>query len=292
MAVGDVKIVLMEPAGARNVGSIARVMKNFGLSNLVLVNPQCDYLEEEALKMAVHADDVLKSARIVDTLPQALQGCKRAIATTARTRDWNIPLETPRMALPWLLELANEPTALIFGREDRGLSNEELNYAQRFIKIPTNEEYASLNLAAAVSICCYELRECNNLQSHEYSIYSDQGTSVTENSVVTEQSNYDQNKKLFADISEIKYDIAPLDVVEAYYQQLESLLLKIGYLHPHTATSRMGKFRQLYNRSQLQNKEVAMLRGILRQVDWALSQKSTKDSSKLNSKLQKDSDIL
>jgi len=188
--------------------------------------------------MAVHAKDVLESAVSVDTLPQALQGCKRAIATTARDRDFNSPLQSPREVLPWLLEPQAQPAALIFGREDRGLSNEELNYAQKFMRIPTDAGYASLNLASAVAISCYELAQSQNIVQPTTS-----------------------NKEL-----------APLEVVEAYYEQLESLLLSIEYLYPHTAPSRMEKFRQLYNRAQLQTQEVAMLRGILRQMQWALTQ--------------------
>ncbi|MBR8833376.1 MAG: RNA methyltransferase [Stigonema ocellatum SAG 48.90 = DSM 106950] len=244
MGLDQVRIVLVEPAGPMNVGSVARVMKNFGLNHLVLVNPQCDLLSIEAKHMAVHAQDVLESAVKVATLPEALQGCTRAIATTARVRDWKMPLEHPRLGLPWLLEEPTEPAALIFGREDRGLSNEELNYAQRFVRIPTSPSYTSLNLATAVAICCYELAQSVPLHST------------------------DEEHRDYVPMSEFKP--APLDLVEAYYQQLESLLLQIGYLYPHTAASRMEKFRQIYNRVQLQDREVAMLRGVLRQVEWAL----------------------
>ncbi|MBW4644816.1 MAG: RNA methyltransferase [Goleter apudmare HA4340-LM2] len=238
MGLAGLRIVLVEPAGPINVGAIARVMKNFGLHQLVFVNPQCDPLSEEAVRMAVHAKEILESAVVVASLPDALQGCVRAIATTGRVRSVETPLENPRTALPWLLEEPEQPVALIFGREDRGLSNEELNYAQRFVHIPTSENYLSLNLATAVAICCYELAQCV-------------APSPTQTPNTTE--------------------IAPFDVVEGYYQQLESLLLHIGYLYPHTAASRMEKFRQLYNRAHLQTTEVAMLRGILRQVEWALT---------------------
>ncbi|RCJ25754.1 RNA methyltransferase [Nostoc sp. ATCC 43529] len=246
MSLAGLRIVLVEPAGPLNVGAIARVMKNFGLHNLILVNPQCDPLSAEALKMAVHAKEILESALVVPTLPEALHGCVRAIATTGRLCSWEIPLENPRTALPWLLEEPEKPAALIFGREDRGLSNEELNYAQRFVFIPTSENYLSLNLATAVAICCYELSQCTQQRETQ----------------ILPQS-----------------ELASLDVVETYYQQLESLLLKIGYLYPHTAASRMEKFRQLYNRAGLQTGEVAMLRGILRQVEWAL--KNERDGENL-----------
>lgn len=236
-----VRIVLVEPAGSLNVGACARVMKNLGLQQLVLVNPQCDPLSLEAKQMAVHAVDILESAQQEATLPQALQGCTRAIATTSRARAL-ATLEHPRMALPWLLE---EPgTALIFGPECRGLSNQELNYAQRFICIPSSPTYPSLNLAQAVAICCYELSQC------------------------IQQPSADTDAVI---------GYASLDVLEGYYQQLEAMLLKIGYLYPHTAGSRMEKFRMIFNRTQLKNAEVGMLRGILTQMDWALTQQGEKE---------------
>jgi tRNA/rRNA methyltransferase len=242
-----IRIVLVEPAGALNVGSIARVMKNMGLTQLVIVNPRCDVNGEEATRMAVHAIDLLTAAKIVSDLPTALQGCTRVIATTARERAIPTLLETPRQALPWLVE-SNESTALIFGREDSGLTNAELNYATRYIRIPVGSEYSSLNLAQAVGVCAYELQMCVS----------------------------DLNDDLLDVRSQIPQplDIAPVELVEGYYQQLEILLLEIGYLLPHTATHRMEKIRRLYNRTQLSPNEVALLRGILRQVNWAIDPKS------------------
>ncbi len=236
-----VRIVLVEPAGPRNVGSIARVMKNMGLTQLVLVNPRCDPFGDEAKQMAVHAQDILENARRVESLAEALVGCYRAIATTARTRHRNVEAEAPRVALPWLLE---QPSALIFGREDKGLNNQEVEQAQRIVTLPVNPDYASLNLAQAVGVCCYELRSACFAQ--------DQVTPVTSES-------WQQPLEV------------PLEDLEGYFQHLESTLLKIGYLQPHTAESRMQKFRQIYKRSQLSPQELALLRGILRQTEWAIT---------------------
>ena len=238
-----VKIVLVEPAGERNIGSIARVMRNMGLSQLTIVNPHCNYLSEEAQVMAVHGLDVLKQAQIVNTIPQALQGCHRAIATTARPRGIPTELETPRQAIPWLLE-QNITSALIFGPEDRGLSNQELSYAQRFICIEANPEYPSLNLAQAVGICCYELY-------HYYQSLTDE-----------EKAN-----------SETSEEVATIEQLEGYYQHLESVLLKINYIYPHTAATKMAKLRRIINRSNLNSQELALLRGILRQGEWGLKEK-------------------
>ena len=238
-ALVQVRIVLVEPAGSLNVGAVARAMKNMGLRHLVLVNPQCEPLGEDARKMAVHAADILENAQIVATLPEALTGCRRALATTARSRAIATHLETPKTALPWLIE-APAPSALIFGPEDRGLSNAELNYAQRFVSIPANPEYPSLNLAQSVAICCYELYQASNSPPHPSPLPSPH------------------------------IDAAPLDLVEGYYQQMESVLLKMGYLYPHTALRRMEKLRRLFNRAGVSTAEVAMLRGIFSQMEWAL----------------------
>ena len=243
----NIRIVLVEPAGALNLGSIARVMKNMGLTNLVLVNPRCDLHDESARIMAVHAADVLQNAVVVDSLPQALAGCQRAIATTVRSRSVPIDLKPAATVLPWLLT-PNVKSALMFGAEDRGLSNDELKYAQRFVCIQSNPEYPSLNLAQAVAICAYELYQA--------------WLKINDNSQQT--STQLPTKEVYLPSN------TPIDVLEGYYQHLEDILLEIGYLQPHTATVKMEKFRRLYNKANLQPEEVAMLRGILRQVGWAI----------------------
>ena len=100
------RIVLVEPAGGLNVGSIARVMKNMGLYRLVLVNPKCDPLGEDAQRMSVHANDVLTAAEVVSSIPDALNGCQRVVATTARDRDLNLPVSSLAPGLTWLLNLS------------------------------------------------------------------------------------------------------------------------------------------------------------------------------------------
>lgn len=248
--------MLVQPSGPLNVGSVARAMKNMGLRHLVLVEPLCDYLGEQARLMAVHAQDLLETAKVVATLPEALAGCTKAIATTSVARSRSIQLENPRAALPWLLQA--EPSALIFGAEDRGLSNEELKYAQRFVRIPSSDAYHSLNLAQAVAVCCYELYQSAISQDE---IAGENLPSATINAVYS----------LFSPLKgEDTFGSVPLEALEQYYKHLEAVLLKIGYLYPHTAASRMAKFRLLFNRTQLSAQEVAMLRGILSQVEWAI----------------------
>ncbi|AFY62103.1 RNA methyltransferase [Synechococcus sp. PCC 6312] len=235
---GQIKIVLVEPAGALNVGSVARVMKNMGLGQLVLVNPECDPLGEQARLMAVHAVEILETAEVVPDLATALMGCSRIMATVGRDMDTNIPLAPPRQTLPALL---NHSAAIIFGREDHGLTNQELMLAQCLIQIPTDSTYPSLNLAQAVGVCCYELWQAQADQS----------------ALGGEQSSQSPSTASFEDL-------------EGFYGHWQSLLLKIGYLYPHTADSRMAKLRGLVNRSQPTAAEIALLRGMLRQVFWAI----------------------
>jgi tRNA/rRNA methyltransferase len=234
-----IKIILVEPAGALNIGSIARVMKNMAVSQLILVNPHCDHLGEEARKMAVHALEVLENATITQSLPEALEGVQKAIATTARVRSLPTQLELPSVALPWLVEDQLD-AGLIFGPEDRGLSNLELNYAQRFVSIPSNPEYPSLNLAQSVAICLYELFKISKSQE-----------------IMTKAT---------------PESLASLDTLEAYYQHLESVLLDIGYLYPHTAKARMEKLRRFFNRFSPTTEEIGTLRGILSQIQWFKNQ--------------------
>lgn len=240
-----IRIVLVAPAGPLNVGSVARIMANMGLTQLVLVDPQCNPLGGAARRMAVHALPLLEAAQVVPTLPDALADCHRAIATTARPRNPETPLELPEVALPWLIAPSAEAhhlnTALIFGPEDRGLSAVELNYAQRFVGIPSNPEYPSLNLAQAVAVCCYEL------------------------------ARFTQGRSPASPVTASPADPIPMAQMEGFYQQLEALLLQIEYLYPHTSASRMEKFRRFFNRAAPTNQELAMLRGIFRQMDWALN---------------------
>jgi tRNA/rRNA methyltransferase len=250
----NIRIVLVEPAGPLNIGSVARAMKNMGLRNLVLVNPHCDPLGPEARQMAVHAADILEAAQRVDSIPAALVGCYRAIATTGRPRSTAATLEHPRQALPWLFDT---PSALIFGPEDRGLNNEELNYAQRFIGIPSHPDYPSLNLAQAVAICCYELYQLAQFPGPIQPLQP-------------------------APVEHLPSELpASMDALEGYFQHLEQILLDIGFLFPHTAASRMQKIRQIFGRSQLSIPELALLRGILRQTAWA-TQRSLSDPEDLD----------
>lgn len=261
----NIRIVLVEPAGELNIGSVARIMKNMGLTKLVLVNPQGDRYSEDARKMAVHAMDILENATIVHSLPAALAGCQRVVATTVRSRSVPIKLEISSDVLPWLIA-ADVQSALLFGAEERGLSNDELKYAQRFISIQSNADYPSLNLAQAVAICSFEIYQ-TWLKIGNKTEPTEQAQQVVSLLLPTLEVPTGE---------ELIINNAPIEVLEGYYQHLESVLLEVGYLQPHTVSVKMEKFRRLYNRANLQPEEVAMLRGILRQVDWAIKHKSEK----------------
>lgn len=153
-----VRVVLVETSHPGNVGAAARALKTMGLGKLTLVRPRL-FPSAEATVRASGADDVLQAATVVDTLAEAVADCGLVLGTTARTRHLEWPILTPRAAAAWSVA---QPTtgdiALVFGREQSGLSNEELAQCQRAIRIPTSPEFCSLNIAQAVQICVYEMR--------------------------------------------------------------------------------------------------------------------------------------
>jgi tRNA/rRNA methyltransferase len=270
----QVRIVLVEPAGPINVGSVARVMKNMGLHHLVLVNPQCDPVGPEAWRMAVHGRDVLEAAQIVATLPEALMGCQRAAATTGRIDPQRHGLETPEEVMPWLLAGETHAplrTALIFGPEDRGLSNKELIHAQRWIRISASDAYPSLNLAQAVAVCAYLLHRQVTAPRGPWPGSSSPRLGASTQARVAEVMGEPNTALDFPSALESLGQPAQLDQIDGFHQDLEMILLKIGYLYPHTAASRMTKLRQLLHRADPNSQELAMLRGILRQVNWAIT---------------------
>jgi tRNA/rRNA methyltransferase len=234
-----VRIVLVEPNGDINIGSVARVMKNMGLQQLWIVSPRCCPHSELAYRWAVHGKEVLTQATITDRLDTALKGCQRIFATVGRdVADLALPCWPPREGAPQLLGTGT--AALIFGREDRGLTNQELALAQGLIRIPTATLYPSLNLAQAVAVCCYELWCAASNPA---------GTSDQESAVTFER-------------------------LQGFYDHLEQLLLRVGFLYPHTAARRMEKVRSLLGRAYPTEAEVALLRGMVRQLEWAIGQPS------------------
>ncbi|NJK60845.1 MAG: RNA methyltransferase [Oscillatoriales cyanobacterium SM2_1_8] len=242
----NLRIVLVEPAGALNVGAAARVMQNMGLQNLVLVSPRCDWQGPQARLLAVRGTILLEQARVVSSLAEAVAGCQRVLGTAGRLDGGDRPVLGPAAGLAWVL--AAPQGAVVFGREDRGLSNAELRHCQQLLTIPTDPAYPSLNLAQAVAICGYQARQLTI-------------------------ANPDPGDRGSQGASDLLH-CAPVETMADFYQELEALLLAAGYLYPHTAFRRMEKLRQLGDRLAPTVEEASLLRGIVRQLTWAVRHSS------------------
>ena len=237
------KIVLVEPAGTINVGSVARLCENFNINELRLVSPKCDYLAQEAKKMSVRGLKILEEAKVFNDLNSALSDCSRIIATCGRKDHGEIPLFSNKDALRWALESDREETiAIVFGREDRGLSNEELLKANKVISLNTSDNYPSLNLSHAVAIILHQLNQFNKLDL------------VKPNIKNSSPSN--------------------LLTLEDCINDLGSLLIDIGFLMKHTYKAKIKKIKQILIRAEVKDDEVALIRGIISQTRWAIKNKS------------------
>ena len=236
-------VVLVEPAGIINIGSVARLCENFGVSELRIVSPRCDYLAQESKKMAVRGVKILERAKIYQDLNSALSDCSRIVATCGRKDHGEIPLSSNKDGLSWALESGEkEKIALVFGREDRGLSNEELLKANKIISLNTNEEYPSLNLSHAVAIVLHQFNQFNAFNLRK------------------------TNKKITPPANLITLEDCLIDA--------GSLLLHIGFLMENTYKAKMMKIKQLLLRGEIKDDEVALIRGIISQIRWAIKNKN------------------
>ena len=260
--------MLVEPAGPLNVGSVARLCANFGIRQLRLVAPRCDHLGPEARRMAVHGGALLEQAALFPRLSDALADCRRVVATSGRIEQESLPLAPVTEALAWLRQgsapagdrsardpigqdpnAADPVAALVFGREDRGLSNDELLQAGRVVRLSTAAAYSSLNLSHAVAICLHELQ---SLPTDE----PGQALQPTPESAPAASPAPGG-------------DPCARSALESTLADAEALLLEVGFLYPHTAHARMAKLRALLQRAQITDPEVALLRGMVRQLRWA-----------------------
>ena len=154
----QVKVILVGTSHPGNIGSVARAMKTMGLSQLVLVDPQTE-IDEKSVALAAGAADVLEQAVVKATLAEAIADCGLVIGASARSRTLPWPMLDPRQTgIKMISEMSNYPVAVVFGRENSGLSNDELQQCQYHVCIPANPQYSSLNLAMAVQTICYEIR--------------------------------------------------------------------------------------------------------------------------------------
>ena len=231
--------MLVEPAGPLNVGSVARLCANYNIEDLRLVAPRCDPGDPEAVRMAVHGDVVLQHASIFPSLLEAVADCAQVVASCGRIDHGEIPLQSPEEIAPWIQESRSQGlrSALVFGREDRGLSNQELLISHRIVKLNTGAVYPSLNLSHAVAVVLHELERERRLQT-----------------------------KSDTPLSEIPASAPELD---GCLRDAEDLLLEVGFLLEHTARARMAKVKGLVQRALIRSDEVALLRGMVRQLRWA-----------------------
>ena len=236
-------VVLVEPAGPINVGSVARLCANFEVQELRLVRPVCDPLDREACRMAVHGLELLRTARRCTSLLEAVADCRRVVASCGRLDHGSIPLHSPEDALRWLLSSGadpsdDQPVAVVFGREDRGLTNDELRLCQRVLTLHSAGSYPSLNLSHAVAVVLHDLARLQTLPEHDRAPQPDP---------------------------------APPRQLDHCLEDASDLLLEVGFLLPHTAAARMNKVRDLLQRASIQAGEVALIRGMVRQIRWALT---------------------
>ncbi|MBT9493982.1 MAG: RNA methyltransferase [Paucibacter sp.] len=230
------RFVLIQTSHPGNVGAAARAMKVMGFSELVLVRPRyADVLtQQDALSMASSADDILESARIVDTLEEALDGVTFACATAMTPRDFGPPLREPRSLFTELAapDGQQHKLGLVFGSERFGMSNEDVYRCHAVLSIPTHPDYGSLNLAQAVQLLAYDWRQALG------------GFAVTART---------PDPKL-----------ADVQAVQGMLDHLQSSLEAIGYLDPQVPRKLMFRLNQLFNRTQLSLDEVHIFRGIAR----------------------------
>lgn len=229
-----IKIVLVETSHPGNIGAVARAMKNMCLEQLCLVAPKT-FPCAEATARASGADDVLASAHVFPSLHEAIADSQLVIASGAHNRSISWPEMTPRQCAEKVV--AREPgqkVAIVFGRENSGLKNHELDLCHCLLRIPCNSQFSSLNLAAAVQVVCYELFVATATQDETN--LGDKG----------------------------ECPLATAQQMESFYQHLHETLDVIGFLHKDKSKSIMRRLRRIYNRIHLDTKELDILRGILR----------------------------
>ena len=236
---GNARFVLVEPQTGGNVGSAARALKNLGFERLVLVRPQFDPRDREARKMAVGAVDLYERAERHEDLDTALAGAHSVVGTSSRKGKYRKPHYRLDEFTDELARLAaTGDLALVFGREDSGLTDQELDRCTHLVHLPASEVYPSFNLAQAVLLVAYELR-----------------------SVMPEDARPE-----------------PLDPPaehgerEAMYRHLACALHAIGFLEDDPAEAMMRRLRRMFGRAGLSSEEVTIVRGIARQMLWAARQ--------------------
>ena len=235
MNLSSIRVVLVGPLYGGNVGSVCRAMTNMGLSDLALVDPRPLDMNE-ARMMACHAGHILESMGEFPDLAAAVADCGTVWGTSARMGLYRQHARTPREWAPDILAaVAKGKVALVFGREDNGLSNEELALCTHIIQIPTTEAHKSINLAQAVMICCYELYAAAGL-------YEPPGE---------------------------KAPPAPSELRERMFEMWRETLLEIGFMEEDKADHMMMGLRRIFGRGVETLDDVNIMMGVARQSQWA-----------------------
>ncbi|MDR3477108.1 MAG: tRNA (cytosine(32)/uridine(32)-2'-O)-methyltransferase TrmJ [Gammaproteobacteria bacterium] len=233
----NIRIVLINTSHPGNIGATARAMKTMGLNELYLVQP-LNFPHPKAHEMASNAGDVVDQAIVVDSLEAAIGDARLVVGTSTRSRTIPWPMLTPReFAEKARVETLHSKVAILFGREQSGLTNEELHRCHFHIQIPSNPEYSSLNLAAAVQVIAYEI------------------CVASQNEVVTPQSvDWD-------------YQWANAEQMEGFYEHLQRVLVALDFLKPEAPRQLMTRLRRLFHRARPDVMELNILRGILGAVE-------------------------
>lgn len=239
----NVKVILVGTSHSGNIGSAARAMKVMGLTEMVLVSPQCE-VDEQTLSLASGAGDVAQNAQILDSLEEAVADCALVVGSSARSRTLEWPMLEPReCGVKFIEEAEKGKVALVFGRERTGLTNDELQKCHYHVCIPANPEYSSLNLAMAVQTLSYEIRMA--WLAKEAGQYPEPA-----------EQEYPRHKEL-----------------ELFYQHLENVVLDTQFISKDKPNLVMNKLRRLFSRARPELQELNMLRGILTSVEKSISDK-------------------
>mgnify|MGYP001258812478 CR=1 FL=1 len=236
----NLKVVLVEPSGPINVGSIARLCSNFEVNELRIVSPRCDVFSLEAKKMALKGQSYIDNCKIFNNIEKAILDCDLVLGSCGRNEVSNDKdFESPEELSKWILSFRNiKSLAILFGREDRGLTNNELLLANKIFNIATSNNYPSLNLSHAVSIVLYEL-------------------------------NKSLEKKLNKDLK--VFNLASSKQINDSFLEIEEMLLSVGYLLKHTSRAKISKFKKFILRANTSMHEINVLRGIVHQINWFLN---------------------
>ncbi|MDP4496209.1 tRNA (cytosine(32)/uridine(32)-2'-O)-methyltransferase TrmJ [Vibrio cholerae] len=238
-----VKVVLVGTTHSGNIGSAARAMKVMGLSQMVLVDPQCQ-VDVQAIALAAGASEIALNAQIYPTLEAAVADCGLVVGTSARSRTLEWPMLEPRECGEKLISEANQHSvAMVFGRERTGLTNDELQLCHYHVCVPANPEYSSLNLAMAVQLLSYEVRMA----------YLTLQQSLQSNTL---QEEYPRHQEL-----------------ERFYVHLEQVIMQTEFISAQQPGQVMKKLRRMFTRARPEAQEINILRGILTSVQKSISRK-------------------